>query len=141
MPPYLMLPSWELQEDDQFLLLPVGIGPNWGLAPGPYLILWPFLVRWSDPPMSMVGARPFRSQNTGPKENPEYHQVVHLLIPLWVPSLQPSRPTSLVAQGAGVVGILLGPPEMLQKPVLEKPSTTLRQLENSGLLCQWAQRS
>ena len=59
MPPYLMLPSWELQEDDQSPLLPVGIGPNLGLAPGPYLILWPFLVRWSDPPMCMDGARPF----------------------------------------------------------------------------------
>ena len=30
---------------------------------------------------------------------------------------------------------------MLQKPGLEKPSTTLRELENSGLLRQWAQRS
>ena len=30
---------------------------------------------------------------------------------------------------------------MLQKPVLEKPSTTLGELENSGLLCWWAQRS
>ena len=29
----------------------------------------------------------------------------------------------------------------LQKPVLEKPSTTLRELENSGLLHQWAQRT
>ena len=72
------------------------------------------------------------SQNTGPKENPEYHQVAHLLIPLRVPSLQPSQATSLVAQGASMVGISLGPPEMLQKPVLEKPSTTLRELENSG---------
>ena len=31
--------------------------------------------------------------------------------------------------------------EMLQKPVLKKPSTTLRELENSGLLCQQTQRS
>ena len=30
---------------------------------------------------------------------------------------------------------------LLKKPVLEKPNTTLRELENSGLLCQWAQRS
>ena len=30
---------------------------------------------------------------------------------------------------------------LLQKTVLEKPSTTLGELENSGLLCQWAQRS
>ena len=37
-----------------------------------------------------------------------------------------------MTQGAGKVGISLKPPEMLQKPVLEKPSTTLRELENSG---------
>ena len=34
-----------------------------------------------------------------------------------------------------MVGISMGPPEMLQKPVLQKPSTTLRELENSALLC------
>ena len=38
-------------------LLPVGVGPNWGLAPEPYLILWPFLVSWSIPPMSPVVIR------------------------------------------------------------------------------------
>ena len=53
---YLMLPSWELQGGDQSPLLPTGVGPHWGLAPGPYLILWPFLVSWSVPPMSPVGA-------------------------------------------------------------------------------------
>ena len=36
---------------------------------------------------------------------------------------------------------LTGAPEILPKPVLEKPSTTFRELENSGLLCLWAQRS
>ena len=30
---------------------------------------------------------------------------------------------------------------VLQKPVIEKPSATLGELENSGLLCQRAQRS
>jgi len=30
---------------------------------------------------------------------------------------------------------------VLQKTVLKKPSTTLRELENSGLLRWWAQRS
>ena len=30
---------------------------------------------------------------------------------------------------------------VLQKPVIEKPSTTLRELENSDLLCRQAQRS
>ena len=54
--PYLMLPSWELQGGDQSPPLPIGVGPDWGLALGPYLILWPFLVSWSIPPMCLVGA-------------------------------------------------------------------------------------
>ena len=71
---------------------------------------------------------------TGLKKNLEHCQVVHLLIHLRIPSLQPSRATSPVAQGADMVEVSLGHPEMLQKPVLEKPSTTLGELENSGLL-------
>ena len=51
-----MLPSWELQGGDQSPLLRDGVGPAWGLALEPYLILWPFLVSWSIPPMSPVGA-------------------------------------------------------------------------------------
>lgn len=82
-----------------------------------------------------------KNRNAGLKENPEYHQVARLLLHLGVPSLQRGRATSLAAQRAGVVGVLLGPPEMLQKPVLKKPSTTLRGLENSGFLCQQAQSS
>ena len=70
------------------------------------------------------------SWDTSPEENPEYCQVACLLVHLPVPSLQPGRARSLVAQGTGVVGILVGPPEMLQKPVLEKPSITLGELEN-----------
>ena len=38
-----------------------------------------------------------------------------------------------MAQGAGMVGILMGPPEVLQKPVIEKPSAILGELENSGV--------
>ena len=81
------------------------------------------------------------SGNAGLKENPEYRQVAHLLVRPGAPLLRPGQATSPAAQGAGVVGILLGPPEMLQKPVLEIPSTTLGELENSGLLHQWAQGS
>ena len=36
---YLMLPSCELQGGDQSPLLSIGVGPHWGLDPGPYLIL------------------------------------------------------------------------------------------------------
>ena len=82
-----------------------------------------------------------KNWNTSLKENPEYHQVARPLLRLQVPSLQHGRATSPAAQGAGVVGISLGPPEMLQKPVLKKPSTALRGLENSGLLHQQAQSS
>ena len=53
-------PSWELQGGDQSPLLPVGVGPDWRLALGPYLILWPLLVGWSIPPKSLVRIRPSR---------------------------------------------------------------------------------
>ena len=68
--PYLMLPSWELQGGDQSPLLPVGVGPDWGLAPGPYLILWPFLVSWSIRPMSPVGAQPSGESEHWSKREP-----------------------------------------------------------------------
>ena len=54
-----------------------------------------------------------KSQNTGLKENPEYCQLVGLLVCFGVPLLQPGRATSLAARGTGMVGISLGPPEML----------------------------
>ena len=122
-------------------LLPIEVGPHWGLAPGPYLILWPFLVSWSVPPISPAGARLSRESEHQSKREP--------VIPLsgapprssQTPLLQHNRATRQAAQGAGMIGISLGPPEMLQKPVLEKPSTTPGELENSGLLCWWAQKS
>ena len=55
-----MPPSWELQGGDQSPLLPVGVGPDWRLALGPYLILWPLLVGWSIPPKSLVRIQPCR---------------------------------------------------------------------------------
>ena len=53
------------QGGDLSSLYPLGSAPAWGLAPGPYLILWPFLVSWSIPPMRPVGARP-----SGESEHP-----------------------------------------------------------------------
>ena len=41
----------------------------------------------------------------------------------------------------GCIGVSILIVILLQKPVLEKPSTTLGELENSSLLCQQAQRS
>ena len=67
---YLMLTSWELQGGDQSPLLPIEVGPHWGLAPGPYLILWPFLVSWSVPPISPVGARLSRESEHQSKREP-----------------------------------------------------------------------
>ena len=75
------------------------------------------------------------SQKTRVKENPEHLQVVHLLAHLGVPLFQPGRDISLAAQATGVIGISLVPPEILQKPELEKPNITLGELEDSGLLC------
>ena len=40
----------------------------------------------------------------------------------------------------GCIGVSILIVILLQKPVIEKLSTTLRELENSGLLCQRAQR-
>ena len=136
-----MLPSWELQGGDQSPLLPIGVGPDWGLALGPYLILWPLLVSCPVPPKSLVGA-----QLSGESEHWSEREPGILLggVPLrssQAPLLQSSQATSQAAKRAGMVGISLEPPEMLQKPVLEKPSPTLRVLENSGLLHQWAQRT
>ena len=91
--------------------------------------------------MSPVRARPSGESEHWSEREPEYCQVARLLVHFWVPLLQPGQATSLATQGAGVVGVSLGPPEMLQKPVIEQPSTTLGELENSGLLRWWAQMS
>ena len=66
---------------------------------------------------------------------------VSLLVSGFLRSSQAEPPTRPAAQGAGVLGISLGPSEMLQKPVLKKLSTTLRELESSGLLHRQAQKS
>ena len=75
------------QGGDQSPLLPTGIGSCLGTGPGalPYPVA--FLVSWSVPPMSQLGLSCLESQNTGRKENQEYHQVVRLLVRLGAPPL------------------------------------------------------
>ena len=112
-------------------------GKIWlGTGPGPYLIRWPLLVSWSVPPMSPTGARLSRES--------EHQSERELGIPsggtppcLSRDSFAPARPRhqSSSSRGWHGWGISLEPQEMLQKLVLKKPSTTLGELENSGLLC------
>ena len=75
------------QGGDQSPLPPTGIGSCLGTGPGalPYPVA--FLVSWSVPPMSQLGLSCLESQNTGRKENQEYHQVVRLLVLLGAPPL------------------------------------------------------
>ena len=83
MPPFLRSPQFSLsdapflgaQGGDQSPFLPVGVCPDWGLAPEPYLILWPFLVSLPIPPMSPVGAWPSRESEHWFKREPEYRHV------------------------------------------------------------------
>ena len=96
---YLMFASWEPEGGDEFPLLPVGIGSDWGLAPGPYLILWPFLVCWSVPPMSPVRAWPSGESERLCKREPKIPSggappclSLHS-IPLEVASFTPARPS------------------------------------------------
>ena len=63
--------SWELQGGNPSPLLSVGVGPDWGLALGPYLILWPLLVSWSVPQMSPVRAPPTRDLEHWSKREPK----------------------------------------------------------------------
>ena len=105
-----------------------------GTGPGalPYPV--PIPGGWSVPLMSPMGTQLSRESECRSKRKPGALQVACLFVCPGAPLLPPSRATSPAAQGASVVGISLGPPEMLQKPVLKKPTTTLGELENSGLL-------
>ena len=64
------VPFLGAQGGDQSPLLPVGVGPHWGLALELYLILWPFLVNWSVPPVSPFGAWPSGESEHGSKREP-----------------------------------------------------------------------
>ena len=105
-----------------------------GTGPGalPYPV--PIPGGWSVPLMTPVGTQLSRESERWSERKPGALQVACLLVCPGAPLLPPGWATSPAAQGASVVGISLGPPEMLQKPVLKKPTTTLGELENSGLL-------
>ena len=121
-------PFWEHQGGDQSPLLPFGVGSDWGLAPGPYLILWPFLVSWSVPPMSAVGAQPSGESKRWSKREP--------VIPSGGAPARSSRGSFAVAQPShqshasrGWHGWNLT--RAMPKPVIKEPSTTIGELENS----------
>ena len=80
------------QGGDQSLLLPVGVGPDWGPAPEPYLNLWLFLMSLSLPPVSPVSL-PVRRVRT-PVQNRNRNTI------RWR--------TFLFLSGASVVGNLAG---------------------------------
>ena len=125
------------QGGDQSPLLPVGVGSCPGALPYPVAVPGE-LVRPSNE--SGQGSA-IRRGRTSVEREPGIPSGGCLLLHRRVPSFQPCQATSLTAQGTGVVGISPGPPEMLQKPVLKKPSTTHAELENSGLLRWRAQRN
>ena len=93
-----------------------------------YQILWPFLVSWTHSlHWVQLGLSFLKSQDAYLKENPEYCHVACLLFVSGFLRSSPAQPPVWLAQGASMVGILLGPPLMLQKPIIEKPSTILRE--------------
>ena len=83
----------------------------WGLT------LLRSLAWWVGPCFQWVrpGLSRMETQNASPKHNTENHQVAALLLCLGVPPLWTSQATGAVSQGASVVGISMGLPEMLQK--------------------------
>ena len=135
--PYLMLPSWELQGGDQPPLLPIGVGvPDWGLAPGPYLILWPILVSWPILPVNSVGAWPSREWEWRSEREPG------------IPSdgappcssqgsSAPTRPSHQSGGSRGGRGWnLTGASRNVAESSTREKKPHIGELENSGLLCQ-----
>ena len=84
-----------------------GVGP--GALPCPDA----FLVSWSVSPLSLVGLVTQESGMLLTKEDPEYCGVVHCFVHFEAPLLPGRLASVLVAQGARMVGISLGPPEIL----------------------------
>ena len=92
-------------------------GPDWVLCPGvlPYMAM--FLVSWSIPPVSAIGAWPSGKLESWSEREPGKSSGG---VPPYLSrssSLWPGQATGLAAQGASMVGILLVPPEMLRKSV------------------------
>ncbi|XP_061008135.1 olfactory receptor 7E24-like [Dama dama] len=97
--------GYRLQAGGQSPLLPVVIGPDWGLDPGPYIILWPFLVSWSVPPMSPVGAWPSGELECRYKREPRKSSGGMPPCLCGSSSSLPSQATGPATQVAGMVGI------------------------------------
>ena len=129
------------QGGDQSPLPPVGVGFCLGIGPG--ALPYPVAVRGELVHPSNECSWGLAVQRVGMLVQKRIQKTIRWHASLFVLGfLAPVQPSHRVAaQGADVVGISLGPPEVLQKPAQEKPSTTKGELENSGLLHWWAQRS
>ena len=131
--PFLGAPRWSVSSST-----PLG-RPDWGLAPGHYPILWPFLVSWFVPPISLVKAWLSRQSEHWSEREPRVLSGGAPPCLSWGSSapaqFSHQSGSSRVQHGWNLTGASRNVPET------EKPSTTLGKLENSGLLCWRAQRS
>ena len=139
--PYLILRSWELQGGDQSPLLPIGVGLDWGLTPGSYLILWPFLVSWSVPPMRLVRARPSGESECWSEGEPRIPSGGMLLHLSWgsCALTQPSYQSG-GSRGQHSWNFAEASRKCCRNQHLRNEAP-LKELENSGLSRQGAQRS
>ena len=123
------------QGDDQSPLLPIEVQHDWGLALGPYLIEKSCLVSWPIPPMSPVRAQPHGVSKWQSKREPRKPSRSSLFVSDFLHS-ELAKPLVQCLKGP----VWLESPWDFQKcfrsQTIEKPSTTLGGLENSGLLSQ-----
>ena len=131
------VPFLGTQGGDQSPLLTVGVGPDWGPTPEPYLNLWQFLVSWSVPPTSLLGSAVRRVGTPVQKRTRNTIRWRSFSFLSRFLRSCPAEPPVRQRQGPAWLESRWG----LQKRRSQKSSTTHGELDNSGLLCQQAQRS
>ena len=127
-------PFLRAQGGDQSLLLPTGVGSCLRTSPG--ALPYPVDITGELVHPSNESSRGSTIQRVGTPVRKRTRKTIGWHTSLFVSGLLCSDLAEPpVWRLKGPVWLEpLGPPEMLQKQVLEKPSTTLRELENSGLL-------